>query len=180
MAERMIALLRGINVGKAKRVAMADLRRLLSDLGYTDIKTHLNSGNAVFSGPARSVTGAAEKIRQAIATELGVECAVMTRTGDELAAVVEGNPLADVAVDPSRYLVAFLSAAPDQATVKGIQGRDFGQDQLRIVGTEAYLWCAGGILDSPLSKLAWSKELGVSATTRNWNTVLKLAELAAS
>jgi uncharacterized protein (DUF1697 family) len=180
MAERMVALLRGINVGKAKRVAMADLRQLLADLSYTDIKTHLNSGNAVFSCPPRAARGAAEKIRQAIAAELGVECAVITRTGSEFASVVTGNPLADVATDPSRYLVGFLSAAPDQATIKDLQQRDFGADQLRIAGTEAYLWCAGGILQSPLSKLAWSKELGVSVTTRNWNTVLKIAELAAS
>lgn len=179
MAERMVALLRGINVGKAKRVAMADLRQLLADLGYADIKTHLNSGNAVFSCSPGAVKGAAEKIRKAIAADLGVECAVITRTGAELASVVSGNPLAEVATDPSRLLVGFLSAAPDQATVEGIQQRDFGTDQLRIVGNEAYLWCAGGILDSPLSKLAWSKDLGVSVTTRNWNTVLKLEELAA-
>ncbi|MDQ2957232.1 MAG: DUF1697 domain-containing protein [Actinomycetota bacterium] len=178
MAERVMALLRGINVGRAKRVAMADLRQLLADLGYTDIRTHLNSGNAVFSCAPRAVAGSAKKIQAGIAAELGVECAVQTRTGPQLAAVVSDNPLLKVVTDPAKHLVGFLSEAPAPKVVTELQARDFGADQIRVVGTEAYLWCAGGILESPLSKLAWSKELGVSVTTRNWNTVQKLAELA--
>lgn len=178
MAERLVALLRGINVGSNKRVAMADLRRLLADLGYTDIATHLNSGNAVFGCSARAAAGAAEQIRHAIADELGVECAVQTRTGAELAEVVSANPLLDVVTDPAKHLVAFLSKPPNSAAAKKAQAGDYGADQLRFVGRQAYLWCADGVLKSPLNKLAWERELGVSATTRNWNTVRKLAELA--
>src|SRR4051794_30291632 len=100
MAQRMVALLRGINVGRNKRVQMADLRRVLADLGYRDIRTHLNSGNAVFGSPPDAVDGAAERIQAAIAAELGVQCAVMTRTRAELDRVLAGNPLADVATDP--------------------------------------------------------------------------------
>ncbi len=178
MATRLVALLRGINVGKNKRVAMADLRELLAELGYTDIVTHLNSGNAVFSCQPRAAAGAADKIRLGIAKKLGVECAVLTRTGTELAAVVANNPLTDVVTDPAKHLVAFLSEPADRAKVRDLQARDFGADQIRVVGSDAYLWCASGILASPLSKLAWGQELGVSVTTRNWNTVRKLAELA--
>lgn len=179
MAQRVVALLRGINVGRNKRVQMADLRRVLADLGYSEIRTHLNSGNAVFSCPPGSVGGAAERIQDAIATELGVQCAVMTRTKAELDRVLADNPLADVATDPARFLVGFLSAPVKPAAARKVTEADYGADQIRIVGKHAYLWCPTGINDSPVTKLAWSKELGVSITTRNWTTVGKLAELAA-
>jgi len=178
MAQRMVALLRGINVGRNKRVSMAELAGLLTDLGYTEVRTHLNSGNVVFSCQPRAKAGAAAKIRTAIADQLGVECEVMTRTAAELQAVVEGNPLAEVATDPSRYLVAFLSDKPKPAAVRTVQATDFGDDAIRIVDDHAYLWCAQGVNDSPVVKAAWQRQLGVSATTRNWRTVLKLAELA--
>jgi uncharacterized protein (DUF1697 family) len=179
MAQRMVALLRGINVGRNKRVQMADLRRVLADLGYGDIRTHLNSGNAVFSCPPAAVAGAAERIQAAIAAELGVECAVMTRTRAELDRVLADNPLADVATDPARFLVGFLSAPIRPAAARTVTEADYGADRIRIVGSHAYLWCPTGINDSPVTKLAWSKQLGVSVTTRNWTTVGKLAELAA-
>jgi len=179
MAEQVVALLRGINVGRNKRVAMADLRRLLVELGYTEPRTLLNSGNAVFGCPAGQVAGAAAAIEAAIADRLGVRCAVLTRTGKHLATVLRNNPLADVATEPARYLVGFLSRPMDKAAVSELLSQDFGPDQLRIAGSEAYLWCPSGIADSPLPKLAWSK-FGVDVTTRNWNTVVKLAELAGS
>lgn len=180
MVQRLVALLRGINVGKNKRVAMAELRQLLVDLGYSDVTTHLNSGNAVFSCPELAAAAAGERIRLGIANELGVECAVMTRTGTELSRVVAANPLVDLATDPAKYLVAFLSGSPEDAAVQALHARDFGVDLIRVVGSEAYLWCPAGIQASPLTKLAWNSQLGVSATARNWTTVRKLAELAAS
>ena len=177
MAEQVVALLRGINVGRNKRVAMADLRQLLSDLGYAEPRTLLNSGNAVFGCPAAEVRRAAATIETAIADRLGVRCAVMTRTGKQLAAVVANDPLAGVATIPARYLVGFLSRPLDPTVAQELHAQDFGADQLRILGSEAYLWCSSGILDSALPKLAWSK-FSVDVTTRNWNTVVKLAELA--
>lgn len=176
---QLVALLRGINVGKAKRVAMADLRQLLSGLGYENPRTVLNSGNAVFGCTATQARSAATKIRQGIAAELGVECAVMTRTAAELATVIDENPIAEGASQPSRYLVGFLSKALPPAQVAELEAADYGLDELKFNGETAYLWCAGGVLESPLSKLAWSR-LGVDITTRNWTTVLKVADLAAN
>ncbi|MFL6162002.1 MAG: DUF1697 domain-containing protein [Jatrophihabitantaceae bacterium] len=177
MPEQVVALLRGINVGRNKRVAMADLRALLADLGYTNPRTLLNSGNAVFGCPKALVGDAAATIEAMIAERLGVRCAVMTRSGTELAAVVRNNPLAEVATEPARYLVGFLSRPLDEAVVAELHSQDFGAEQLRVLGSEVYLWCAAGIAESVLPKLAWSK-FSVDVTTRNWNTVLKLAELA--
>ena len=174
---QVIALLRGINVGKAKRIAMADLRDLLADLGYTEPRTLLNSGNAVFGCTAAQARSAPQRIERGVAEHLGVKCAVMTRTADELVRIIEQNPIAEGPAEPSRYLVGFLSEALPAARVAELEQADYGEDQLRLRDDTAYLWCAAGVLSSPLSKLAWSK-LGVDVTTRNWTTVLKLAELA--
>ncbi len=174
---QVVALLRGINVGKAKRVAMADLRTLLTDLGYTDPRTLLNSGNAVFGATAAQAASAADQIQRGIATELGVECVVLTRTRKQFDQSVQGNPLVNVVTDPTRHLVGYLSGMLPKATVTELEAGDYGPDQLRIIDDHAYLWCASGILDSPLSKLNW-KKLGVEMTGRNWATVLKLQQLA--
>src|SRR3989442_3526921 len=100
---RQIALLRGVNVGGNKRVEMARLRALLEELGYRDVRTYVNSGNVVFSGPRRSE----EHLEAEIAQTFGFEVPVVLRTRDELADVVQANPLRDVASDPAKHLVAF-------------------------------------------------------------------------
>ena len=106
-----IALLRGINVGKAKRIAMADLRALLEGLGHTDVATLLNSGNVVFKvarkGAPRKL---AADISAAIAMRLGIEVPVIVVSATELALIVRENPFA-LADDPSRLLVAFVADA---------------------------------------------------------------------
>lgn len=176
---QLVALLRGINVGKAKRVAMADLRRLLGELGYQNPRTLLNSGNAVFGCSTAQARTAAAEIQAGIARQLGVECRVLTRTETEFSQAIEANPLLDVVTDPAKHLVGFLSQPLAPATIAELESADYGPDRLRFAGTEAYLWCASGILESPLSKLAWAR-LGVDVTTRNWSTVLKLGELLAT
>jgi len=175
----MVALMRGINVGTSKRIAMADLRALLEELGYSQIRTHLNSGNAVFACAPESADGAGSAIERAITTDLGVQCAVITRTGPELEHAVAMNPLLGIVSDPSRHLVGFLSGRPDPARVTELLEQDFGADEVRLLGREVYLWCPGGVLDSPFGKVDWEKSIGVSVTMRNWNTVRKLADLVA-
>lgn len=176
---QLVALLRGVNVGKAKRVAMADLRQLLTELGYEAPRTLLNSGNAVFGCTAGQAASAAATIQAGIARKLGVECRVLTRTEAEFTQAIRANPLLDLVTDPARHLVGFLSERLPAAKIRELEAADYGPDRLRFAGTEAYLWCASGILDSPLSKLAWGK-FGVDVTTRNWTTVLKLGDLAAT
>jgi uncharacterized protein (DUF1697 family) len=180
VTEQVVALLRGINVGRAKRVAMADLRALLAELGYREPRTLLNSGNAVFGCTRPQADKAAAVIERAIGSQLGVDCAVLTRTASQWQQVISGNPLLDLVTDPSKHLVGFMSAPLAPEAVAQLEEGDYGSDRLRIVGTEAYLWCASGILDSALptvSGTAWRK-YGVDVTTRNWNTVLKLGKLA--
>lgn len=178
MMTRLVALLRGINVGRAKRVSMAELRTMLAGLGYTDVATLLQSGNAIFSCPPPAAATAAADIEQALRKELGISSKVIVRTAAGLAGTVARAPLLDLVTDPSRYLVGFLSGDPDPEGVRALVALDAAPDQLRIIGRELYLWCPGGILASPLSKTPWERLLGVDVTMRNWNTVSRLVALS--
>ncbi len=174
---RQIALLRGINLGSRNRVSMPDLRELLTGLGHEDVRTLLQSGNVVLTSDE---TG--EQLEQAletaIAKQLGVESRVVVRTVRELAGVVKRDPFAGVADDPKRYQVSFLSAKPEAAVVKALEAADVAPEQVAVSGREIYAWHPEGIQRSPLAKLLTDKKLGVTATARNWSTVLKLLELA--
>jgi uncharacterized protein (DUF1697 family) len=182
VAARLVALLRGINVGGNKPIDMARLRRMVSDLGYTDVRTYLQSGNAVFTtpaGPARP-SEAAAVIETAVAGEFGVECRVIVRSARQLAAVMAADPLLDFLGNPSRHFVAFLDRPPQPEGVKRLTGEDYGEDELRIVDGHVYLWCPKGISSSRFARLNFDRILGAAVTMRNWNTVTKLAELAGS
>lgn len=171
-----VALLRGINVGRAKRVAMADLRALIEDLGYGDVHTLLNSGNVVFSATAATGVNAAARIEESLATKLGVAARVTLLTAAELAGIVAENPLLAVANDPPRLLVAVLSDPADRARLEPLLQQDWAPDNLAIGRRAAYVWCAGGILESRLAQ-AVGRALGSAGTTRNWATILKLHAL---
>lgn len=170
---RFVALLRGINVGKAKRVAMADLRALLESLGYTGVRTLLNSGNAVFDGGAGSTVKLGQHIRSAMVTSLGVDALVIVKTAKEIAGVMAGNPLAAIATDPSRLLVALTTDAKTLAAVQKLASADWGAEKVHIGAHAAYLWCANGILESKAA-VALLKGLEDSGTTRNWATLEKI------
>ncbi len=179
MATRMVALLRGINVGGNKLVDMARLRDLMTGLGYTDVLTYLQSGNAVFSCPSASAAGAAGQLESGIGAEFGFQCRVITRRAAELDAAISDDPLVHLLGDPSRHLVGFLSDPARPEGVAHLTAEDFGEDQVQVVNRHVYLWCPQGISRSPLGKLNFDRILGVAVTMRNWRTVTKLAALAA-
>jgi uncharacterized protein (DUF1697 family) len=174
---RYAALLRGINVGGNRKVAMADLRELLAGLGYEAVTTYLQSGNAVFSTAGSSPATLAAAIEERVAERFGAPVRVIIRTGAQLASVVSASPLPDGPQNPSRFFVAFLSAPPERRAVQEIEAQAFGPDRIWISGAEAYLWCPGGAADTPLTHSFIEKRLGVTATARNWNTVTKLVSL---
>jgi uncharacterized protein (DUF1697 family) len=175
---RYAVLLRGVNVGGRNKIAMADLRQILTDLGHGDVKTHLQSGNGVLSAdqpPDELAAG----IAAAIKARTGLKCAVMIRSGGELAEVVAGNPLGREPGNPSRFFVAFLSGVPEKSAAAALTSQDFGPDQAWLRGRHVYSWVPDGLAATKLTYAFLEKQLGVVATARNWNTVRKLAELTA-
>lgn len=174
MAGTHVALLRGINVGKAKRVAMADLREVVAGLGYRDVRTLLNSGNVVFTASGRSVvTDVAARIEQAVATRLNVTSRVTVLTAQELRRAIEDNPLLDIAKEPSRLFVAVLASAAHRRRLEPLTKTDWSPELLAIGARVAYIWCPDGLLASRLPE-AVGRALGDAVTTRNWATMSKL------
>ncbi|WP_309889735.1 DUF1697 domain-containing protein [Archangium sp.] len=175
---RYVALLRGINVGGNKKVPMAQLRELLEGLGYTDVATLLQSGNAVFTSKERSPARLVKQLETAIAQEFGFEVSVIVRTRDELAAAIQANPLPGAEEAPSQFLVTFLSDVPDPKLLQMIDPAAYLPDEFRVVGREIYARFPNGIRDSKLATVLGKARLGVTPTARNWSTVTKLLELA--
>jgi uncharacterized protein (DUF1697 family) len=161
-------------------MAMADLRACLQAAGFAGVRTHLQSGNVLLDsddGPD-AVARAAET---AISERFGIDVDVIVRTGEELAAVVAADPLGDVVTSGSRYVVVFLPAEPDPAAVAELAERDFAPEEFRSHGREFYAWCPNGQQKSPVMR-ALTDRLGGKGgtyTVRNWNTVTKLAAMAA-
>src|SRR5687767_4111212 len=108
-----IALLRGINVGRAKRIAMADLRDIVERLGYRDVKTILNSGNVVFTADGGSAQASAKSIEKALVSELGISSKVTGLTAADLAAIIDENPIPEGTATPSRFLISVVSNPAD-------------------------------------------------------------------
>jgi len=176
VTRRHVALIRGINVGRAKRVAMADLRALVEDLGYGDVRTLLNSGNVVFDVPASARGDPAARIEQTMTRRVGVSARVTVLTAREVAAAVADNPLGKVASDPSRLFVTILTNPADRKRLLPLARQDWMPDMLAVGGRVAYLWCPKGMMESRLAE-AVSHLLGDAATTRNWATLTKLHAL---
>jgi uncharacterized protein (DUF1697 family) len=170
LVARQIALLRGINVGGHKKVSMGRLRELMEELGYRDVRTYVQSGNVVFTGPRRPAT----HLESALADEFGFEIRVVLRTRDELAAVVRGNPFRQIATDPAKHLVVFCTG---KATVS-LDPKEFEPETFVVRGREVHLWLPQGMARSPLAKELLAKPLGDTSTARNWRTVERLLELA--
>jgi uncharacterized protein (DUF1697 family) len=175
-SKRYIALLRGVNVGRAKRVAMADLRKLVADLGFTDVRSVLNSGNVVFTAARLTPAKAAAAIEEALVLKLGVASRVTVLGADELAALIAENSLLPVATDHSRML-AFVFADPAlRAGVEPLCAQDWTPGALVVGQRAAYVWCPGGVLESAAAA-AVGKQLGDATTARNWATLCKLHAL---
>lgn len=172
---RYLALLRGINVGGRQKVRMADLRALLSDLGYAEVVTLLQSGNAVFSTAVQPAGVLATDIEARISSELGLTVTVMVRTEDDLRRVVGQIPFA--VRDPAKCAVAFLAAPIDRAQVAAIDHSAFTPEELVAGERELYLYFPDGMGRSKLLPILARDTFG-PATVRNWNTITKLLALA--
>jgi len=175
-ADRRVAFLRGINVGTAKRVSMADLRRLFEDLGYEDVRTLLNSGNVVFTIPKGASRDHAARLQKAIADRLGIQSRVVVLTRREIADAVAANPLTSVADNPSRLLVLAFADPSDRAKLNPLLKERWSPEALALGKRVAYLWCARGIGVSRLWMLV-NRAIGDAGTARNIATMTRLLAL---
>jgi uncharacterized protein (DUF1697 family) len=175
-----IALLRAVNLGPHNRVPMAALRELVLDVGLTNARTLLNSGNIVFEAGRRSPAAVEQLLEAETARRLGVRTDFMIRRAAEWDALIEANPFPDVVRrEPHRLLVVCLKAAPAAAVSRAFeQMTRSGGEQVRIVGAQVYTVYPDGVGRSTLTMAIIEKALGTRGTGRNWNTVLKLARLA--
>jgi uncharacterized protein (DUF1697 family) len=174
---QQVIMLRGINIGPARRVPMADLRALFADAGYEDVRTYVQSGNVVLESTAKPAE--LERETAALISErFGFDVPVVVRTSRQLAAVVKLNPLGDVADNPKRYQVSFLAAKPGAAVVKKLEELAADAERVACHGREVYAWHPEGVARSKLWNALAGKGLGVTATARNWTTVTTLLEMA--
>jgi len=172
-----VALLRGINVGKAKRIPMAELRALLCELGHTGVATLLNSGNAVFQASGGTSASLAAEISAAIASRLHIDVPVIVKSATELNRIISENPLAEKAPDHSRLLVAFVQDTKALSELSTIEQLVQPPEEFVVGQHAAYLHCVSGILESKAGEALLGKP-GRIATTRNWATIIKLQALA--
>jgi uncharacterized protein (DUF1697 family) len=174
-----VALLRGINVGGHKKVAMSDLRDLATKLGFKDASTLLQSGNLVFRGAARPGPTLERLFEEAASRRLGFDISFLIRRGDDLPAVMAANPFPREAQrDPSRLLVMFLKDAPAPKNVEALQSAIVGREIVCVKGREAYFVFPDGVGRSKVTTALIERKLDTIGTGRNWNTVCKLAALA--
>jgi uncharacterized protein (DUF1697 family) len=174
-----IALLRGINVGGNKTIQMARLKTVLEELGFENVKTHLNSGNVVFITKEKSAAKLTKTIEAAIEKEFGFRPTVVLRTVAELSKILAKNPFTEMAEsDPSHLLVITLAGKPHADAKARLAKAYQGPEEIKIAGENVYLTYPNGIGRSKLTNMVLEKHLGVAGTARNWNTLAKLSEIA--
>ena len=170
---RYIALIRGINVGRAKRISMSDLKALFSALGHENVRTLLNSGNVLFHAPRQASGKLSAAIESAIFAHCGVSASTIVIDANDFSKIIDENPLLHVAIDHSRHLIAFVANPKLLTSLNPLLKQSWAPDMLAISARAAYLWCEAGVLDSKLSQ-AFGRKAKEGITTRNWATVLKL------
>jgi uncharacterized protein (DUF1697 family) len=172
-----VVLLRGINIGPRNRIAMPALREALSDAGYEEVRTYVQSGNVVL-GSDQDERQLVDRVQRLIKVNFDLDIAVIVRTRAELAKVVQRNPLGALADNPKRYQVSFLAAKPDAATVRRLTEYKAPSEELAASGRELYAWHPDGVARSKLWAALADKRLGTPATARNWTTVTTLLRMA--
>lgn len=174
-----VALLRSVNVSGRNRLPMEELRALVSDAGFGEVRTYVQSGNVVCTGRGSAAT-AARAIEERMAERLGWSVPVVVRTKAELGAVLGASPFAGEGLDQAKLHVTFLAGAPDPAGSRRLaaEADRFGDDRAVVLGREVYLHCPAGYGRSKLDNAFLERRLGAAATTRNWRTVTTLAGMA--
>jgi uncharacterized protein (DUF1697 family) len=159
---------------------MAELRHLLTVLGFKDVKSLQQSGNVVFTSDVPAGAELEARLEAETHKRIGLQTAYFVRTPSDLESIIAGNPFAKEAKgDPSHMVVIFLKDAPDAAAVSALRAAIKGPELVEAKGKHAYIVYPAGIGESRLTTALIEAKLGTKGTGRNWNTVRKLAALAA-
>jgi uncharacterized protein (DUF1697 family) len=174
-----ICILRGINVSGKNRILMADLQRWFQELGYGQVVTYIQSGNVVFSAPHDQPVSTNEgMIRDKIRQSGNLDIPVVIRTLEEMNETLKLNPfLKNSDKEADKLHVTFLSSVPEPDRIAQIASEQYLPDEFIIRGRDIYLYCPGGYGNTKLSNSFFEAKFKVTATTRNWATVSKLAEI---
>lgn len=175
---RFVAFLRGVNVGGHNKVPMAALRELLAGLGHADVRTLLQSGNAVFTSPGSDASAIALELERAVVERFGFEVRCTVRTAAELRDIADRCPFRPDGHDPAKLTVTFLAGPADPATWDRIDPAAYGPDEFRVGEREIYAYSPDGLGRSKLMPVLGRTGRDLGATTRNWNTVTKLIAMA--
>jgi len=174
-----IALLRGINIGPHKRMKMEKLRASCEGLGFEQVRTFIQSGNVVFKAAKLPGEGISKKLAACILTDFGFSVEVITRSNDEMGAIIEANPfVGQRGIDVKKLHVAFLSEVSAAAAVKKLKSLTMAPDKLHSAGKEIYFYFPNGVSGSSLWKHPLDRVISVPTTMRNWNTVNSLYQMA--
>jgi len=171
-----VALLRAVNVAGVK-VDMRELRELVTALGHGNVRTYVQSGNVLFDSGWRSPAKLRDGIETVIRGELGLDVTTIVRRATDLRAIVQTNPFVDSEPDPTKLHVTFL-AEPARAPISMADAPAGIPDRFVATPNEIFVHCPGGYGRTKLTNAWFERRSGVAATTRNWNTVTKLVELA--
>ncbi|MFN0009365.1 MAG: DUF1697 domain-containing protein [Planctomycetota bacterium] len=174
---RHVALLRGINVGGKNQLPMADLVRIFTEAGCSDVRTFIQSGNVVFDANPKLAQRIPAIVEKEIDGSFGLHVPVVLRTSDELRETLARNPFVKKGVDPDGLHVAFLADAPDRSRAASLDPKRSPGDSFVLRGREVYLHLPNGVARTKLTNAWFDSKLATTSTLRNWRTVGKLLEM---
>lgn len=175
MKTTYMIFLRGVMPTGKNKVPMAQLRDVLTQAGFGNVRTYIQSGNA-FVDSELSAPEIESRIHTLIQEQIGADLVVVARTGEEVQATLDRNPFRE-GYDPARIFFALLAQQPAPEKVEALLAQDFGEEQLAIVGNAAYMYIPGTYGRGKLSNNYLEKKLNISATMRNFNTMRKMVEI---
>jgi uncharacterized protein (DUF1697 family) len=175
--ERFISILRGINVGGHRKIKMADLRNMYIDLGFKNVQSYIQSGNLVFNSELVDISQLENILEKAILKYFEFEVPVIVRKKHEWEQVIQENPFLNENSTIDELCVTFLSETPQIQLLNQLQSRETENDQIQVIGENAFLKIKGPYHKTPLNNNWIEKTLKVKATTRNWKSVLKIGEM---
>jgi uncharacterized protein (DUF1697 family) len=171
-----VALLRGVNVGGANKLAMSDLKAIFESAGCVHVETIIQSGNVVFEAPARLVNELASSVAEQIRLRHGLQTPVILRSRAELREIIDGNPFVRAGVDEAVLHVMCLAARPTERDIAALDPHRSTPDEFIVAGKTIYLRLPNGVGRSKLTNAYFDKALRTIGTSRNWRTIARLCE----